>query len=141
MDKVKCMMIQLELPKGLQAETLLVAYLLVNLSLYSTIDFKTPHEKWSGKPVDYSKIKVFGCTTYAHINQGNLAPRALKELFIGYPERALIWCTNLSIPKCIINRDVVFNKEVVLNKNQSTGDTGLNDKTDDNVQFEVEQPI
>lgn len=120
---------------------MLAAYLLVNLSPYSTIDFKTPYEKWSGKPADCNKLKVFGCTVYAHINQGNLAPIALKGLYVGYPERVKgykIWCTNLSIPKCIINRDVVFNKEAVLNKNQSIGDTGFNDKTDDNVQFEVE---
>ncbi|KAH9736687.1 Integrase catalytic domain-containing protein [Citrus sinensis] len=48
MDKVRCMMIQSQLPKGLWAETLLTACLLVNLSPSAAIDFKTPLEMWSG---------------------------------------------------------------------------------------------
>ena len=86
--------------------------MLVNLSTFSALDFKIPHQKWCSKPTDYNKLKVFGCTAYAHANQGKLAPRALKGLFIGYPEGVKgykILCTNLSPPKCIVSRDVVFN--------------------------------
>jgi len=49
-------------------------------------DFKTPMEVWSGKPVDYSSLKVFGALVYVHIKQDKLEPRALKCVFIGYPE-------------------------------------------------------
>ena len=62
MEKVRCMMIQSELPKGLWVETLLTTCMLVNLSPSSALDFKTPHEKWCGKPTDYNKLKMFGCT-------------------------------------------------------------------------------
>ncbi|KAH9649108.1 Integrase catalytic domain-containing protein [Citrus sinensis] len=75
-----------QLPKGLWAETLLTASYLVNLSPSATLDFKTPFEKWHGKPADYGSLKVFGCPTYAHVSQGKLAPRAFKGKFIGYPE-------------------------------------------------------
>ncbi|KAH9704742.1 Integrase catalytic domain-containing protein [Citrus sinensis] len=37
-------------------------------------------EVWSGKPPDLSNLKVFGCPAYAHINQGKLKPRAVKDL-------------------------------------------------------------
>ena len=137
------MMIQLELPKGLWAETLLTACLLVNLSPSLALDFKTPHEKWCGKPTDYSKLKVFGCTDYAHANQGKLAPRALKGLFIGYPEGVKgykIWCTDLSPHKCIVSRDVVFNEQLVLSKEKSVENAEPQSKTDDTIQFEVEHP-
>ncbi|KAH9754884.1 Integrase catalytic domain-containing protein [Citrus sinensis] len=134
---------QLELPKGLWAETLLTACLLVNLSPSLALDFKTPHEKWCGKPTDYSKLKVFGCTDYAHANQGKLAPRALKGLFIGYPEGVKgykIWCTDLSPHKCIVSRDVVFNEQLVLSKEKSVENAEPQSKTDDTIQFEVEHP-
>lgn len=65
---------------------------------------------------------MFGCTTYTFINQGKLTARALKGLFISY-------------------LDVVFNEEMVLNKNQLIRATGPQNKTDDIVQFEIEQPI
>lgn len=59
----------------------------MNLSPSTAIEFKTPYEIWSGKPVDCGILKTFGCQSYAHINQGKLAPRALKGMFIEYLER------------------------------------------------------
>ena len=85
-NKVRCMMIQSKLPKGLWVETLLTACLLVNLSPSATIEFKTPYKLWSGKPGNYNNLKVFRCTAYAHTNQGKLEPRALKGQFIGCPD-------------------------------------------------------
>ncbi|KAH9657534.1 hypothetical protein KPL70_023118 [Citrus sinensis] len=78
MDKVRCMLVQAKLPKGLWAETLLTASYLVNLSPSAALDFKTPFEIWHGKPASYVNLKVFGCPAYAHVNQGKLAHRALK---------------------------------------------------------------
>ncbi|KAH9745502.1 hypothetical protein KPL70_004095 [Citrus sinensis] len=78
MDKVRCMLVQAQLPKHLWAETLLTASYLVNLSPSAALDFKTPFEMWHGKPASYVNLKVFGCPAYAHVNQGKLAPRALK---------------------------------------------------------------
>ncbi|KAL5757610.1 hypothetical protein ACOSP7_020221 [Xanthoceras sorbifolium] len=34
----------------------------------------TPEELWSGKPAEYSDLKVFGCPAYAHVNDGKLEP-------------------------------------------------------------------
>ncbi|KAH9801561.1 hypothetical protein KPL71_001082 [Citrus sinensis] len=106
-----------QLPKGLWAETLLTASYLVNLSPSAALDFKTPFEKWHGKPADYGSLKVFGCPVYAHVSQGKLAPRAFKGKFIGYPEGVKgfkLWCTDLNPPKCIISRDVIFNEKAAL---------------------------
>ena len=143
MEKVRCMMIQSELPKGLWAETLLTACVLVNLSPSSALDFKTPYEKWCGKPANYNKLKVFSCTAYAHANQGKLTPRALKGMFIGYPEGVKgykIWCTDLSPPKCIVSRDVVFNEQIGHSEEKPVENVGLQNKTDGIIQFEVEHP-
>lgn len=64
----------------------MTAYYLINWCPSSAIDFKTPIEMWSGKLVEYSNLRVFGCMAYAHIWQDKLAARALKCIFIGYPD-------------------------------------------------------
>ena len=137
------MMIQSQLPKGLWVETLLTACLLVNLSPSTVIDFKTPLEMWSGKPGNYIDIKAFGCDAYAHVKQGKLSPRALRGKFIGYPDGVKgykLWCTDLSPPKCIISRDVIFNEEIVLIKKTLNKDVEPQTKTLESIQFEVEYP-
>ena len=48
MERVRCMLVQIKLPKSLWAEILLTACYLVNLSLSSAIEFKTSYEKWTG---------------------------------------------------------------------------------------------
>ncbi|KAH9770122.1 Integrase catalytic domain-containing protein [Citrus sinensis] len=108
MDKVRCMMIQSQLPKGLWTETLLTAYLLVNLSPSAGIDFKTPLEIWYGKPDGVKGYKL--------------------------------WCTDLSPPRCIISRAVIFNEEIVLRKKPENNDAEPQDETLESIQFEVEHP-
>jgi hypothetical protein len=41
-------------------------------------------EVWSGSPSNYSQLKVFGCTAYAHVNNGKLEHKATKCVFLGY---------------------------------------------------------
>ncbi|GKA55243.1 retrotransposon protein, putative, ty1-copia subclass [Tanacetum coccineum] len=50
----------------------------------TAIDCKTPIEVWTGKPADYSKLRVFGCPAYYHVSDGKLNPRANKGIFMGY---------------------------------------------------------
>lgn len=74
---------------------------------------------WSGQPANYESLRAFGYPAYAYVNQGKFASRALQSLFIGYPEGVKgykIWCTNLSPPRCLISRDVVFNEDQLLRK-------------------------
>lgn len=85
----------------------------MNLSPSSGISFKTPYKMWTRQTPNYAYLKVFDCQAYAHVNQGKLAPRALKSVFIGYPNRVKwykLWCTDLIPLRCIISRDVIFNE-------------------------------
>jgi hypothetical protein len=65
------------------AETSTACYL-INHAPSIAIDKKTPIEVWSGSPADYSQLRVFYCTAYAHVDNGKLEPRAIKRIFLGY---------------------------------------------------------
>ena len=75
---------------------------------------KTPMQLWIDHSQDYNTLKVFRCTAYAHVKQGKLDPRALKCIFIGYPDGVKgykLWCLEVGHKRCIISRDVTFNED------------------------------
>ena len=60
-----------------------------------SIDFQILEEVWSGTPVDCSILRIFGCPVFAHVNDGKLAPRAVKFMFLGYASEHKgyrMWC-------------------------------------------------
>jgi hypothetical protein len=84
---------------------------LINRSPSTAIEKKTPMEVWSSSPSDYSQLKVFGCTPYAHVDNGKLEPRAAKCVFLGYGSGVKgykLW--NPKTKKSMLSRSVVFNK-------------------------------
>ena len=84
---------------------------------------------WKGKPANYQNLRVFGCPAYLHIKQGKLDARALKGVFVGYPNGVKgykIWCKEEG--KFIVSRDVVFHKSALL-KESAEYDTGLQDNS------------
>lgn len=60
-------------------------------------------------PPNLSFLKTFGCIAYAHVKLGKLEPKAIKCMFIGYPEGTKgykLW--NFKSRKSLISRDVNF---------------------------------
>ena len=87
----------------------------MNCSPHTTIDFQIPEEVWSGNLVDYSILRIFGCPVYAHMNNGKLAPRAVKCMFLRYASESKgyrMWCPEFK--KVIQSRDVTLNEIVML---------------------------
>ena len=81
----------------------------------SAIEYKTPNEVWSGEPSNYSYLRIFGCPTYYHVNEGKLEPRAKKAIFVGFVDRVKgykLWC--LSLLKFVVSRDVTFDESSIL---------------------------
>jgi len=51
----------------------------------SAIGGKTPLKIWSGKAAqDYDSLRIFGCSTYYHIKEDKLDPKAKKGVFVGF---------------------------------------------------------
>jgi hypothetical protein len=113
-SKARCMLSNAKMNKCLWAEAANTACYLINRSPSIQLNKKTPIEVWSGTPVDYSQLKVFGCTAYAHVDNGKLEPRAIKCLFLGYGlgvKGYKLW--NHETRKTFMSRSVVFNESMM----------------------------
>nr|AAT44282.1 putative polyprotein [Oryza sativa Japonica Group] len=120
-SKARCMLSNAGLPKQFWAEAVSTACYLINRSPGYAIDKKTPIEVWSGSPTNYSDLRVFGCTAYAHVDNGKLEPRAIKCIFLGYASGVKgykLWCPETK--KVVISRNVVFHESVILHDKPST---------------------
>ncbi|KAH9697399.1 hypothetical protein KPL71_023589 [Citrus sinensis] len=146
-DKTRCLLINSKLPRSLWAEAVSTASYLVNKSPSSAIGFKTPEELWSGRPGKYEHLRVFGCPAYVHVRQGKLDARAIKGVFVGYPDRVKgyrVWCKEAN--KCLISRDVQFNEVAMINNSDqatsandiNTSDTQATIETEQGEKIEVE---
>lgn len=95
LERVRCMLSNANLPKEFWGEAVTTAVYLINRCPSSAIEFKTPLEKWTGKPPNLENLKVFGCLAYAYCKEGKLDNRAKKCLFLGYPTGVKgyrLWC-------------------------------------------------
>ncbi|KAL0342454.1 UNVERIFIED_CONTAM: Retrovirus-related Pol polyprotein from transposon TNT 1-94 [Sesamum calycinum] len=86
LNKVRCLLISSGLAKSFWGEALLTAAYLIKNSPSVPLLGKVPEHVWSGKNVDLSSLRVFGCSAFVFQNNDKLEPRAQKCVFIGYPE-------------------------------------------------------
>ena len=118
LEKVRCMLSNAGLGKQFWAEAVMYASHLINRLPSAALNAKTPLEVWSGKPInDYDTLHVFGSTSYYHVKESKLDPRAKKALFMGVTSGVKgyrLWC--LSSKKIISSRDVTFDESVMLKK-------------------------
>ena len=123
----------------LWAEVASIACYLVNRSPYSSFDFKILEEIWSSNRVDYSNMRIFGCPAYAYVNDGKLAPRVVKCIFLGYASESkgyCLWFSYLKSRKLILSSDVTFNKDELLSSEKQTLSASNLQGTSEKVEFE-----
>ena len=68
-------------------------------------------------------LESFGCTAYAHVDNGKLEPRAIKCLFLSYGSGVKgykLW--NPETRKTFMRRSVVFNEYVMFTDSLTTDD-------------------
>ena len=135
MDKVRCMLAESGLEEKFWAEAASTAVYLINRSPNSYINFKLPEEVWSGERPKISHLRRFGCSAYVHVSQGKTSPRAIKGLFLGYPQ----WTKGYRIwieeeDKCVISRDIIFHEEELYKDTLKQKDEGDSRKIDETTQ-------
>ena len=139
LERVRCMLVGAGLGRQFWGEALKAACYLINMCPSAAIEFKTPQEMWTGSKPEYEHLRVFGSTAYAHIRQDKLQPRALKCIFLGYPDDVKgyrLWCIEPGHKKCIISRDVKFNENEMPFKGNIQNETRRSE--DNRLNLEVE---
>ena len=146
LERARCMLSNAGLwhQRELWVEAASTACYLINRSPHSSLNFKIPEEIWSGNPVDYSNLRIFGCPAYAHVNDGKLAPRAIKCIFLGYASESKgyrLWCSDPKSRKLILSRDVTFNEDALLSSGKqssmSSSSTNNLQGTSEKVELEL----
>jgi transposase InsO family protein len=104
------------LPNYFWAKALATTIYIMNRTPTIVVHGMTPKEKFPGKKLNVSHLKVFSCIAYVHVfyeKISKLNPKAEKCIFIKYSlEQKGYRCFNPSIWKLQMNRDVVFNEMV-----------------------------
>ncbi len=100
------------------------------------LDSKTPQEAWSGRKLDVSHLRVFGCKSFAHVpdeKRTKLESKSIPCVFLGYHEGAKAYrLMCVETKKILKSRDVVF-----IEKSNEIGGV-LHPKKVENVVVEVE---
>jgi transposase InsO family protein len=126
-SKAHCMLSNSGLSRKFLAEAASIACHLINCSPSTAISKKTPIEVWSSSLFDYSELRVFGCTAYAHVD------KSLEQLsaFLGVmvPVLKLINYGILKHTQHFYSRNVVFNESTMFTSYLSTNDTNQNSES------------
>jgi hypothetical protein len=108
---------------------------LINRSPSISLDKKTSIEVWSETLADYSQMRVFGCTAYAHVDNEMLEPKAVKCIFLGYGSEVKaykLW--NPETKRILMSRNVVFNEAIMFTDSQTSADSDISNISDDEQQ-------
>lgn len=160
-EKARAMLQDAGLPDCYWAEAVNTAVYLKNRSPTVAVQKMTPEEAWTGRKVDLSHLKVFGCRAFVHIpdeKRTKWDPKSKEFVFVGYCDESkgyrLVNPTNRQLHKA---RDVVFfenqmyqkvcqlekQKETVTvnQQNNEMPQHTQNEPVPQRVQIQLEEPV
>ncbi|GJV18873.1 retrovirus-related pol polyprotein from transposon TNT 1-94 [Tanacetum coccineum] len=117
LERARAMLATTSLGKSFWAEAVNTACYVINRSPSTAVELKTPMEMWTGKPVNYSDLHIFGSPVYVMYNSQEttkLDPKSRKCLFLGYADGVKgyrLW--DPTAHKVVVSRDVVFMKDKI----------------------------
>lgn len=122
-QKVRCMLTHANLPKAYWAEAAVYACYVKNRSPSSSLKNDTPEGVWTGKKVDISNLRTFGCLAYERLdtNRSKIASRAKRFIFTGISDtqkggyRLIDPCHPKSFH---VGRNLVFLEEKFYHRNE-----------------------
>jgi hypothetical protein len=140
MECARSMRLHAGLPLQFWADAIDIVVYLINRGPSSSLDGRIPKEEWTGKKVNYSFLKTFGCEAFVHIDKENrtkLEEKSKKCTFIGYGDNDFgyrLW--DYKNNKIIRSRDVIFNEKVMY-KDQLQGKKQETEKQEYTVLDEI----
>jgi hypothetical protein len=122
MEAVKTMIHDQDLSMCLWAKATMTAVYVQNQLSHSALGFKTPKEMFTGKMLEVSHLKIFGCPVFIHIpkeKRNKLEPSGKKGIFVGYCEVSKAFRIYIPSHRHIeIHRDVTFDEDAMLKKSR-----------------------
>jgi len=104
------------LPNYFWAKAVAIIVYIMNRTPTMVVHGMTLEEKFTGKKLDVSHLRVFGCIAYVHVpdeKRSKLDPKAKKCIFIGYSSKQKgCKCFNPSTRKLQVSKNVVFDEMV-----------------------------
>ncbi|GJR73351.1 gag-pol polyprotein, partial [Tanacetum coccineum] len=117
LERARAMLATASLGKSFWTEAVNTACYVINQSPSTAVELKTPMEMWTGKPVNYSDLHIFGSLVYVMDNTQEttkLDPKSRKCLFLGYADGVKgyrLW--DPTAHKVVVSRDVVFMEDKI----------------------------
>lgn len=109
LEKVRCMLLDANLPKSFWAEAAVTAVYLLN-RVPKGRNVKSPNEKWYKRSINLRDLRIFGEKAFAYIpkeKRDKLEARSEECIFMGYaPNGFRLYDTDKK--KIIVARDVIF---------------------------------
>ncbi|KAE8728454.1 FACT complex subunit SPT16-like [Hibiscus syriacus] len=139
-ERARNMRIHAGLPKFLWAEAINTAAYLINRGPSVPLDGGIPEEAWSKKEINLSRLRVFGCISYVHINsaeRSKLDVKSNKCVFVGYGGDEFgyrFW--DYENRKIIRSRDVIFNENVMYKDRSTAESSNTEAETKEFAEFE-----
>ncbi|KAL2232590.1 UNVERIFIED_CONTAM: Retrovirus-related Pol polyprotein from transposon TNT 1-94 [Sesamum indicum] len=123
-ERARCMRLKSGLPKMFWADAVNTAAFLINRGPSVPLNNRIPEEVWSGKKVDLSFLRTFGCSAYIlNDDRTKLDAKSIKYTFIGYGTDEFgyrFWDDQNR--KIIRSRNVIFNEDVMYNERKVSPD-------------------
>ncbi|KAJ0436933.1 putative RNA-directed DNA polymerase [Helianthus annuus] len=115
-ERARSMRLNAGMPKTFWADAVNTAAYLINRSPSVPLGFKLPEEMWQGNEVSLEHLRVFGCSAYDLLEDGDrdkLDSKSKKCTFIGYGSEKMgyrLWDNE--------GRKVIRSKNVIFNENE-----------------------
>ncbi|KAL2231966.1 UNVERIFIED_CONTAM: Retrovirus-related Pol polyprotein from transposon TNT 1-94 [Sesamum indicum] len=123
-ERARCMRLKSGLPKMFWADAVNTAAFLINRGPSVPLNNRIPEEVWSGKKVDLSFLRTFGCSAYIlNDDRTKLDAKSIKCTFIGYGTDEFgyrFWDDQNR--KIIRSMNVIFNEDVMYNDRKVSPD-------------------
>jgi hypothetical protein len=117
MERARSIAAESNLPTYLWSEAVSMANFLINRSPTRSNFGVPPETTFTGKPLDLSKLKIFGCIAYIHVpdeDRKKMDSKTIKGMFVGYDMESKAYRIYDPLRrKVIISRDVVFDESKV----------------------------
>lgn len=111
-EKARCLLFHSNMDKQYWSEAIYCAAYLVNRSPTSALQSTVPAAMWFRHPVNYDKLRVFGCAAYLRYAKpgGKFQPRSRKLVFVGYTPNGYK-LLDVQSGKILHGCDVVFKED------------------------------